>query len=301
MATLRSKRKLAAVSRETPESTRNSQLLNTLDPEMAQEYISQVSEKIEGRVIKKFSKEFRRTESRILGALSKLDEFLLNPQVRTCSVAVPGASRNSDLENREPTEDRSLNDPCPKVVYSSHHSGHLNNSEAEEYPHIDPNSMIIAYPFQWELMAPRGSLKTFSMSDIAWHFGLLNWFLHCAKFKGVRLFKIFYKWESKVSQVFWRGKFSWTCMKILHVASRDVSDENAQAITEQFIHSKLPPQIKITINSWPRKYLKVQKILSMLSRLSMVYIYQSLTKQGSELDISKLFLGLSTRTFKHLA
>ena len=44
MATLRNKRKLAAVSRETPENTRNSQSQNTLDPEIAQEYISQISE-----------------------------------------------------------------------------------------------------------------------------------------------------------------------------------------------------------------------------------------------------------------
>ena len=79
MATLRNKKKLAAVSRETPENTRNSQSQNTLDPEMAQEYISQVSEEIEGRVTKKLSKEFSRTESRNLGPLSKLDEFLLNP------------------------------------------------------------------------------------------------------------------------------------------------------------------------------------------------------------------------------
>ena len=100
MATLRNKRKLAAVSRETPENTRKSQSQNTLDPEMAQEYISQVSEEIEGRVAKKLSNEFSRTESRILGALSKLDEFLLNPQVRTCSVAVPGTSRNGSSENR---------------------------------------------------------------------------------------------------------------------------------------------------------------------------------------------------------
>ena len=135
MATLRNKRKLAAVSRETPESTRNSRAQNTLGPDLAQDYISQVSEEIEGRVTKKLSKEFSRTESRILGALSKLDEFLLNPQVRTCSVAVPGNSRNSNSENREPTGDHSLNDPCPEVAYSSHHSGHLPSSEVEEYPH----------------------------------------------------------------------------------------------------------------------------------------------------------------------
>ena len=56
MATLRKKRKLAAVSRETPENKRNSQSQNTLDPEMAQEYISPVSEKIEGRVTKNLQK-----------------------------------------------------------------------------------------------------------------------------------------------------------------------------------------------------------------------------------------------------
>ena len=102
---------------------------------MAQEYISQVSEDIEGRVTKKFSKQFSRTESTILGALSKLDEFLLSPQVRTCTVAVPGASRNNDSENREATGDHSLGDPCPDVVFSTYHSGNLNDSELEETHH----------------------------------------------------------------------------------------------------------------------------------------------------------------------
>ena len=72
------------VSREPPENTRNNQSQNTLNPGMAEELITQVSEEIKGRVTKKLSQEFSRTESRILGALSKLDEFLLNPQVRTC-------------------------------------------------------------------------------------------------------------------------------------------------------------------------------------------------------------------------
>ena len=135
MATLRNERIIAAVSKETPENTRNSQSQNTLDPEMAQEYISQVSEDIEGKVTKKLSREIVRTESRILGALSKLDEFLLNPQVRTCSVAVPGTSGNSSSENRETTGDRSSDDPYPEVRFSSHHSGHLNSPDVEDYPH----------------------------------------------------------------------------------------------------------------------------------------------------------------------
>ena len=80
MATLRNKRKLAAASRETPENTRNSKSQNTSDLGMAQEYFSQVSEEIEGRATKKLPKEFSRKESRILGALSKLDEIFLHPQ-----------------------------------------------------------------------------------------------------------------------------------------------------------------------------------------------------------------------------
>ena len=53
MATLWNEKTLAAVSRETPKKARNSQSENTLDPEMAQEYISQASREIEGRVTKK--------------------------------------------------------------------------------------------------------------------------------------------------------------------------------------------------------------------------------------------------------
>ena len=82
------------------------------------------------------STEFSQREARILGALSKLVEFFWNPQVRTCSVAVRGTSRNSDLENQEPNEDRSQNDPYPGVMCSSHHSGILTYSEQEEGPHM---------------------------------------------------------------------------------------------------------------------------------------------------------------------
>ena len=118
MATLRNKRKLATVSRETLEASRDSRGRNVLDPELTQDYISQVSEEIEGRVTKKLSKEYNKMESRILGALSKLDEFLLNPQVRTCSVAAHGTSRNSNSQNRETHGDRSSNDPYPEVFSS---------------------------------------------------------------------------------------------------------------------------------------------------------------------------------------
>ena len=136
MATLINKRKLAAVSREALEGSRGR---NVLDPKLTQVYISQVSEEIEWRVSKKLSKEFNKTESRILGALSKLDEFLPNPQVRTCSV-IQGAYRNANSENREIHGDRSSNDPYPEGGYFLHHSWQLNSSEAdmvtEHYPHM---------------------------------------------------------------------------------------------------------------------------------------------------------------------
>ena len=136
MATLRNKRKLAAVSRETPDGSRSGRGQIVLDPELTQDYISQVSEEIEGRVTKKLYKEFNKTESRILGALSKLDEFLLNPQVRTCSVAVQGTSGNANSVNWETHRDLSSNDPYPEVGYFPHRTGRLNSPETEADWHL---------------------------------------------------------------------------------------------------------------------------------------------------------------------
>ena len=135
MATLRNKRKLAAVSRDRQKSARNGQSQNTFVPGMTEEYITQVSEEIERRVTEKMSLDFSRTESRILGALSKLDEFLLNPQVRTCSGTVPGTSRNNDSENREPTGDRSLNDSYPEVEFCVRQASTSGESDREEISH----------------------------------------------------------------------------------------------------------------------------------------------------------------------
>ena len=116
MATLRNKRKLAAVTRETQEEhPRNGQSRNTSVPRINQEYITQVSEEIESRVTKKLFQEFSRAESRILGALSKLDEFLLNPQITTLSETVPGTFRNTNVENQGTNEDDSQSDPHPEA------------------------------------------------------------------------------------------------------------------------------------------------------------------------------------------
>ena len=116
MATLREKRKLAAVTREIKEKKpRNGQSRSASVPRINEEYITQVSEEIEGRVTRKLSLEFSRTESRILGALYKLDEFLLNPHIRTHSETVPGTLRNTNVENQGTNEDDSQSDPHPEA------------------------------------------------------------------------------------------------------------------------------------------------------------------------------------------
>ena len=109
MVTLRNKRKLAAVASETQEKKpRNGPSGNTSVPRINDEHITQVSEEIEGRFTKKTSQKFSRTESGILGALSKLDKFLLNPQIRTHTGTVPGTFRNTNVENQEPNEESFL-------------------------------------------------------------------------------------------------------------------------------------------------------------------------------------------------
>ena len=116
MATLRNKRKLAAVTRETQEENpRNGQSRNTSVPRINEEYITQVSEEIEGRVSKKLSQEFSRTESRILCALTKLDEFLSNQQIHTHFETVPGTFRNTNVGNQGTNEDDSQSDPHPEA------------------------------------------------------------------------------------------------------------------------------------------------------------------------------------------
>ena len=116
MATLRNKRKLAAVTRETQEENpRNGQSRNTSVPRINGEYITQVSEEIEGRITKKLSQEFDRIESRISDALSKLDEFFSNQQIQTHSKTVSGTFRNTNVENQGTNEDDSQSDPHPEA------------------------------------------------------------------------------------------------------------------------------------------------------------------------------------------
>ena len=120
MAT-RNKRKLAALNKENcEEHPRGNVTQNSAAPRSQEDYITQVSEEIEGRVTKKLSQEFSRTENRILGALARLDDFLMNPLLQGHSGNTPETSGNASKTNQGTNEDDPQSDPHPEAsIFSS--------------------------------------------------------------------------------------------------------------------------------------------------------------------------------------
>ena len=115
MAT-RNKKKLAALNKENCEEHPRSNLAqNSNVPRSQEDYITQISEEIEGRVTKRLSKEFSRTENRILGALARLDILLMNPLLQGHSGTTPKPSRNALSTSQGTNEDDSQNDPHPEA------------------------------------------------------------------------------------------------------------------------------------------------------------------------------------------
>ena len=114
--TTQNKRKLAALKKENCEEHPRSNLAkNSNVPRSQEDYITQVSEKIEGRVTNKLFQEFSRTENRILGALARLDDFLLNPPIQGHSGTTPEMSRNAFNTNQGTNEDDFQSDPQPEA------------------------------------------------------------------------------------------------------------------------------------------------------------------------------------------
>ena len=129
--TTRKKRKLAALNKENCEEHPRSNLAqNSNAPRSQEDFITQVSEEIDGGVTKKLSKEFSRTENRILGALARLDDFLMNPLLQGHSGATPEASQNALSTSQGTNEDDPQNDPHPEA--GRFHSQITQNSGPEE-------------------------------------------------------------------------------------------------------------------------------------------------------------------------
>ena len=112
----RNKRKLAALNEENCEEHPRSKLAqNSNVPRSEEDYITHVSEEIEGCVTKRLLKEFSRTENRILGALVRLDDFLINPLLQGHSRTTPEPCRNALSTSQGTNEDDSQNDPHPEA------------------------------------------------------------------------------------------------------------------------------------------------------------------------------------------
>ena len=128
--TTRNKKKLAALNKENCEEHPRSNLAqNSSAPRLQEDYITQVSEEIEGRVRKRLSKEFSRTENRILGAVARLDDFLMSPLLPGGSGTTPEPTRNASGINQGTNEDDSQNDPHPEA--SLFHGQREQNSGTE--------------------------------------------------------------------------------------------------------------------------------------------------------------------------
>ena len=88
---------------------------NSNVPRSQEDYITQVSEEIEGRISKKLSQEFSRTENRILGALARLDDFLMNPLLQGHSGTTPETSRDVFSIDQGTNEDDSQSNRHPEA------------------------------------------------------------------------------------------------------------------------------------------------------------------------------------------
>ena len=107
---------MAALNRENCEEHPRSNLAqNSNVPRSQEDYITQVSEENEGIVTKKLSQKFSRMETHILSALSRLDDFLMNPLVQGYSGTTPETFENAYGINQRTNEDESQSDPHPEA------------------------------------------------------------------------------------------------------------------------------------------------------------------------------------------
>ena len=121
------KRKLAALNKKNCQEHPRSNLAHNSNVARSQEdYTTQISKDIEGRITKKLSQEFSRTENRILGALARLDDFLMNPVIQGDSGTTPEMSRNAFSINQGTNEDDSQSDlhPEPGLLNSGRDARH---------------------------------------------------------------------------------------------------------------------------------------------------------------------------------
>ena len=97
-------------------------------------YITQVSQEIEGRIAKKLSQEFAKRESRILGALAKLDDFLTKPSDANAE-STPRRKITSDVGNSGP-QSTSLPERKGHVLLGPHDPYHIPDPDETVHNHL---------------------------------------------------------------------------------------------------------------------------------------------------------------------
>ena len=158
----RNKRKLLAVNKGNyEENPRNNQARDTIVARNQEDCITQVSKDIDGGVTRKLFQEFSRTKSSTLGALSQLDEFLLNAQARFHSGLFPESFPNLKRKNQEAKENCSQNDRHPEMgvslsqssqEYSLDQTSYRTCSECSDLRCFDGNLSAVIL-IQWNLFA----------------------------------------------------------------------------------------------------------------------------------------------------
>ena len=102
MALLRDKRKLAALNKENCEEHPRSKVAqNSGVPRSQKDYKYHISDEIEGKVTRKLSQEFIKTKNRILVALSRLDDFLMDPLIQGYAGTAPRRHGSHLAQTRE--------------------------------------------------------------------------------------------------------------------------------------------------------------------------------------------------------
>ena len=103
---------------------------NSNVPRSQEDYITRVSEESEERVTKKLSKGFTRTKNRKLGALARLDDFLMNPLFQCHGGTAPETSRNAFRIREATNQQGSQSDPHPEAVIFKNQT--TQNTEPED-------------------------------------------------------------------------------------------------------------------------------------------------------------------------
>ena len=112
---MRKKRKLAAVTREAHEEhPRNGQSQDMSVPRINEEYITQNSEEIEGRITENCPRSSAGQPPAFWVPCLNEMSCVLKPQIRTHSATVPGTFRNTNVENQGTNEDDSQSYPHPE-------------------------------------------------------------------------------------------------------------------------------------------------------------------------------------------